>query len=164
MPAHWEIVPEIMKMRDSAQSDISAKDRTLIIGNGDVTSLEDAREKVRLTGCDGVMIGRGIFGKPGLFSQKVYKGIRSQKKIVIDPTTEVKTRLKVMLEHAVLFEKMFGKKRKSGRIKNFAVMKKHFKAYVNGFDGAKDLRVKLMEASDIKEVKKLVAEYLSYKD
>ncbi len=149
VPAHWEIMPEILKIRDLVQSDILTKDRTLIIGNGDVASMEDAREKARLTGCDGVMIGRGIFGKPWFFDGKVVRP---------------KTRLKVMLEHAILFEKMFGEKGKSGRIKNFAVMKKHFKAYVNGFDGAKDLRVKLMEASDIEEVERLVKEYLSYKD
>jgi tRNA-dihydrouridine synthase len=44
--------------------------------------------------------------------------------------------------------------------KNFAVMKKHYKAYVDGFDGAKELRVKLMESKDSKEVGRIVKEFL----
>ena len=39
-------------------------------------------------------------------------------------------------------------------------MKKHFKAYVNGFDGAKELRVKLMEANNYREVENIVKEFL----
>jgi tRNA-dihydrouridine synthase len=44
--------------------------------------------------------------------------------------------------------------------KRFEVMKKHYKAYVNGFDGAKELRMKLMEAENASEVEKLVQEFL----
>ena len=39
-----------------------------------------------------------------------------------------------------------------GGVKSFAIMKKHFKAYVNGFDGAKELRIKLMETKNAAEV------------
>ena len=59
-------------------------------------------------------------------------------------------RLKVMIEHTKLFEKML-----RGH-KNFAIMKKHYKAYVNGFNGAKELRIKLMGAENAIEVEKLV--------
>jgi tRNA-dihydrouridine synthase len=34
--------------------------------------------------------------------------------------------------------------------KNFNIMKKHFKAYVEGFDGAKELRINLMESQNAK--------------
>ena len=44
-----------------------------------------------------------------------------------------------------------------------ATMKKHFKAYVNGFDGAKELRVKLMETNSAKEVEKNIKEFLAKK-
>lgn len=60
-----------------------------------------------------------------------------------------------MLEHAKSFSKTFK------GIKNFDTMKKHFKAYVSGWDGAKELRVKLMEAGDYREVEKIVDEYIS---
>jgi nifR3 family TIM-barrel protein len=133
--AHWELMPEIMKMRDEISPE------TLIIGNGDVVSLEEAVEKTKKYGCDGVMVGRGIFGTPWFF----------------DPEVKVKTpaeRLKIMVEHAKLFEKTYK------GIKNFATMKKHFKAYVSGWDGAKELRVKLMETENAKDVVKVVKEYL----
>jgi tRNA-dihydrouridine synthase len=135
VPAHWELMPEIVKMRDEISPE------TLIIGNGDVLSMEDAADKAKKYGCDGVMIGRGIFGKPWFFE-----------KVQRDRTPE--ERLKILVEHAKLFEKTFK------GIKNFAVMKKHFKAYVHGWDGAKELRVKLMETNTAKEVMGVVRDYL----
>ena len=68
-----------------------------------------------------------------------------------------------MVEHTKLFEKMLGKH------KNFAIMKKHFKAYVNGFpacagrDGAKELRVKLMETENSSQVERIVNDFLAIK-
>lgn len=141
VPAHWELMPEIVKLRDEVQADIPVEKRTLIIGNGDAVSMKDAKEKCEASGCDGVMIGRGIFGTPWLFSGIVEK--------------KPEERLAIMLEHAKLFEKTFK------GVKNFAVMKKHFKAYVSGWDGAKELRVKLMETNNFKEVKKVVDMYLA---
>jgi tRNA-dihydrouridine synthase len=136
VPAHWELMNKIVKLRD----EISPK--TLIIGNGDVLSIEHGKKLIEETGCDGVMVGRGIFGNPWFFSGKTL--------VDISP----KDRLNVMLEHAKAFDK------KLGDVKNFAIMKKHFKAYVSGWDGAKELRVKLMETENIQDVDKVVKEYL----
>ncbi len=133
VPAHWELMKDIVKIRDDRKSD------TLIIGNGDVVDLNDAKKKCEETGCDGVMLGRAIFGNPWLFKEKI-------------PTVEEK--LKVMIEHTKLYEEMLGQH------KNFAIMKKHYKAYVNGFDGAKELRVKLMESENADQVEKIVNEFL----
>jgi nifR3 family TIM-barrel protein len=133
VPAHWELMPEIVAFRDRISPE------TLIIGNGDVVTIEDAKKKVKETGCDGVMIGRGIFGNPWCFSGKI-------------ATKE--ERLTVLVEHTKLFEKLLGD------IKNFAIMKKHFKAYVSGWDGAKELRMQLMETNSAKEVDKIIKEYL----
>ncbi|HTK33103.1 MAG TPA: tRNA-dihydrouridine synthase [Candidatus Paceibacterota bacterium] len=147
VPAHWELMSEIVKLRDEVQKEVAPENRTLIIGNGDVHSLVDGDKKIREFGCDGVMIGRGIFGKPWFFNR-----------MVKDKTPE--ERLKIMLEHAKLFAKTFNGKKK-GSHKNFAVMKKHFKAYVSGWDGAKELRVQLMEVENVKQVEKIVKEYLA---
>lgn len=135
VPAHWELMPEIIKLRNKISPD------TLIIGNGDVLSIDEAKQKIKDTGCDGVMIGRGIFGNPWLFADKT-------------KSPSIEQKLKVMLEHTKLYEKTF-----SG-IKNFAIMKKHYKAYVNGFEGAKELRVKLMDSTSYSEVKNIVDEFL----
>jgi nifR3 family TIM-barrel protein len=134
--AHWDLMSKIVELRDEISPD------TVLLGNGDIVDLDDANTKVRESGCDGVMVGRGIFGNPWFFSGKKVNDI------------PVEERLKVMLEHAKTFDK------KLGKIKNFAIMKKHFKAYVSGWEGAKELRVKLMECDDFKAVDKVVKEYL----
>lgn len=136
VPAQWERVKEAVAIRDALGVD------TLIIGNGDVISRQDAQDKARETGADGVMIGRGIFGNPWLFNARRKK------------TPSVEEKLTVLCEHVRLFEKLL-----TGR-KNFAVMKKHFKAYVAGFDGAKELRMQLMDCVDAPDVVKTIKAYL----
>ncbi len=152
VPAHWELMQEIIKLRDEISPE------TLIIGNGDVLNLVDAEEKCKETGCDGVMIGRGIFGNPWLFNRRILQtsDIKSQKMSDVKKefSPSLSEKLKVMLEHTKLFEEVLGEH------KNFAIMKKHYKAYVNNFDGAKDLRVKLMEADSYQEIEKITLDFL----
>lgn len=137
VPARWEHVREVVEIRDRMGVD------TLIIGNGDLQNLDMAKEKVSASHADGAMLGRAIFGNPWLFD--------SNKKEV-----SLKEKLEVMCEHTELFE------RELGGLKNFAIMKKHYKAYVNGFDGAKELRVRLMEdATTAKEVREIVENFLA---
>ncbi len=61
VPAHWETIKEAV--------DIAKGSGVLIVGNGDVLNLAHARERVAETGCDGVMLGRAIFGNPWLFTE-----------------------------------------------------------------------------------------------
>lgn len=136
--AHWELMPEVVKLRDEISPE------TLIIGNGDVGSITEAQEKMKQYGCDGVMIGRGIFGKPWLFEN--LPGEARER------TPE--ERLNTMVTHCKAFEKEF-----TG-VKSFAIMRKHFKAYVNGWPGAAELRAELMLAEDAKAVAKVVKKYL----
>lgn len=143
VPARWEHVKEVVEIRNKMGV------KTKIIGNGDVRDLKHGYELAKETGCDGVMIGRAVFGNPFLFSHRNKNVLNGSEGLV---STEQK--LKVMLEHTKLYEKLLGK------VKNFAVMKKHFKAYVNGFEGAKELRVKLMETHNYTEVEKIVKEFL----
>lgn len=170
VPAHWELMPEIVKMRDEVQKDIPVEERTLLIGNGDVESVADGATQIKKYGCDGVMIGRGIFGTPWLFKdielvrgggQGVSRSKKSDQKVVTFSGTKTpEERLTIMVEHAKLFEKTFCGKNGIKRFKSFAVMKKHFKAYVSGWDGAKELRMKLMETENAAQVDKIVKEYL----
>jgi len=142
VPAHWEVMKRIVEIRDEVAP------QTLIIGNGDVLNLDEAKRKCNETGCDGIMLGRAIFGNPWLFSP-CEGGV---------PERRGGEKLKVLLEHTKLFEKMLGKQ------KNFAIMKKHFKAYVSGWDGAKELRMKLMEANNAEEVEKIINDFLNLPD
>jgi len=135
VPARWEAVARAVHLAKGTD--------TLIIGNGDVKDLADAEMKAKESGADGVMLGRAIFGNPWLFNRNIrYESI---------PLEE---RLSVMLEHTRLFEK------KLGDLKNFAIMKKHYKAYANGFDGAKELRMRLMETASADEVETIVKGFL----
>ncbi len=151
VPAHWEIMPEIVKLRDHIQANLLPEKRTLIIGNGDVKDVIDGYQKIKESGCDGVMIGRGIFGTPWLFERSK---IKDQKSKMENRAKNPEERLNILAEHTTLFEKKFK------GIKSFAVMKKHFKAYVSGWDGAKELRNQLMETNSAKEVRKIIRAYI----
>ena len=134
VPARWEHVKEAVRIRNEC----CGAGGPLILGNGDVASRGEVYEKAQETGADGVMIGRGIFGNPWLFSDYV-------------PSDE--ERLRVLVEHCRLFDKRC-------EHKPFAVMKKHFKSYVQGFTGSKALRVALMEAQSTREVEQCVDDFL----
>lgn len=138
VPARFEHLREVTALRDVISPE------TLIIGNGDVTSVDDGRMKAETFGADGVMLGRAIFGNPWLFSS-----LQGEQTV-----PSVAEKLHVMVEHTKLYEKLLGS------IKSFALMKKHYKAYVNGFDGAKELRAKLMEMTDAKGVEREVKIFL----
>lgn len=140
VPAHWELMKRIVKLRDELSPE------TLIIGNGDVLDIEDGKKKIAETGCDGVMLGRAMFGNPWIFNPPSS----------MEPPISLEDKLRALIEHVQIFDKELLKPKH----KNFASMKKHFKAYVSGFDGAKELRVKLMEANNAKEVQEIINDFL----
>lgn len=170
VPANWELIKRVREIRDEMKS------KTLVLGNGDISNIDEGFERVEQSGVDGVMIGRGIYGNPWLFcglkkvkeeKLKLKKTFLSSQEYKNVPTKE---KLKVVLEHTKLFEKIFGKNVTNkklfggdGRARNLALMKKHFKAYINGFDGAKDLRIKLMEAETADEIEKIIKQALKNK-
>jgi tRNA-dihydrouridine synthase len=129
--AHWELMPKIVELRDKISPD------TLIIGNGDVENLEDARKKVSESGADSAMLGRAIFGNPWLFSGRTAADI-----------TEAE-RLNALATLAHYFEHITPPK-------SFSIFKKHIKAFVSGFDGAAELRAKLFEAENADQVSEIV--------
>lgn len=134
--AHWELAKEISDFVRNLDKEI------VLIANGDIKDLKEGREKAIKNNYDGIMIGRGIFGNPWLFDSTLKREIT------------IKEKLKVLVEHTKLFNKLLSKQ------KRFDVMKKHYKAYVNGFEGAKELRIKLMETKTIREVEKLINSFI----
>jgi len=126
VPARWERIKRAVEIRNELKS------TTLIIGNGDVKDIADARAKVADTNCDGVMLGRAIFGTPWLFADRT------------EPLTP-KERVAALSEHLQLFDELLG------TTTNYATMKKHFKAYISGWGGAKELRMHLMETNLVSE-------------
>ncbi len=138
VPARWDTIAEAVE--------IARGSGTLIVGNGDAMDIADARAKAEQTGCDGVMLGRAIFGNPWLFNTA---------KNISD--ISISERLSVMIEHSTLFMELLGD------IKSFHIMRKHYKAYANGFDGAKELRIELMKTENVQEVEEIVKKFLQKK-
>ena len=156
VPARWDLVASAKKIARSSRSE------TLIIGNGDVEDLRDAIYKTSETGVDGAMLGRAIFGNPWLFcdynrTKALEEFSLGKREVFLDfkSTLSLGERLKVMLEHAKLYEELFF------GIKSFALMRKHFGSYIGGFAGAKELRIKLMNANNAKMVEEVIKPYLS---
>jgi tRNA-dihydrouridine synthase len=161
VPAHWELAEKIVKLRDRLAP------KTLIFGNGDVKSLAEARQLAKKTGLDGIMIGTGVFENPWFFSEQF---------------PDIGERLNALAKHAEIFEKINknnvdsskailrglslrvnpeASRRidKKGRPKNFDSVKKYFKGYAAGFEGAKDLRERLMTTKNATEIKKIVKKF-----
>lgn len=134
-PAHWELMPEIVALRNNLAPE------TVLIGNGDILTVDEIEKKYKEFGCEGFMVGRGIFANPWMFNKE---------KIGAEKTVE--ERVALYLHHIELFEKQW-----QGR-HNFALLKKFAKTYISNFPEASDLRVSLMESKNIGELKeKLVA-------
>jgi tRNA-dihydrouridine synthase len=132
--AHWDEIGKVVELRNTL------KKKTVIIGNGDIKSKEEGYNRATEYGVDGVMIGRGIFQNAWLFNPQF---------IASD-----KDRLTMLIKHASLFEKTWGK------TKQFAIMRKFVKTYVHSFPEATELRMKLMETKNFSELEETVITYL----
>lgn len=135
--ARWDVVKQAVDFAKQLQPVLAL--RPLIIGNGDVKSLEEAAQRASQTGCDGVMVGRKVIGNPWFFDENTNRN-----------DLPLSTILGVMLEHTRLHLHLFS------RNKPFEQMKKHFQAYVRGFKGAANLRAKLMEATEIDQLEGII--------
>ncbi len=129
--ADWEVMKKAVEIRNRMNP------RVLLIGNGDVQNLEDARIKAAQSGCDGVMLGRAMFGNPWVFA-----GRKSEE-------TPLAEKLAALLDLGRGFEGL-------SPPKNFAILKKHIKAFVTGFSGAAEFRARLMLAESATELENLI--------
>ncbi len=114
--ADWEEIGKAVKLKNKISPE------TLIIGNGDTESFEEVLEKHRSFGVDGVMIGRGVFKNPLVFS-------RDQRSLTKEE------RIALLNKHLDLI-RLYG-----------GSLNKFFKMYLHNFPGAKELRIKYL--SDI---------------
>lgn len=130
VPANWDAIAHIRGLRD----EISPK--TVIIGNGDVTNHKTGLELAAKHGIDGVMVGRGIFSDPYVFSEdsKWSKDTPDKK-------------ISLYAKHIQLFADTWHNNERS-----INTLKKFAKVYINNFDGAKELRDQLMRTNSIEEL------------
>lgn len=121
VPAHWELMPEYVAMRDAINPEIA------LIGNGDITTKEQLSTYRTRYGVDGLMVGRGIFDDLWIFNAaKELSSVTEQERVAL------------VRKHILLFVEIWGKR------KNFQMIKKFFKIYLKGFDGAAALRTELL--------------------
>lgn len=136
VPANWDLIGEVSKMRKELSPD------TLIIGNGDVISREHGSELAKKHDLDGVMIGRGVFHDPFIFSK--------------NSSWETKTkneRISLYTKHVKLFEETWNNSELNfNSNKSIKTLNKFCKIYIQNFDGAKELREKLMAANSTSEL------------
>lgn len=134
VPAHWDAVEHIRQLRDVLCP------ATLIVGNGDVLSRQQGIELGKKHGLDGIMIGRGVFHDPFIFAHQP-DGVSPFK------TMSKEDKIALYRKHVQLFADTW----KSGD-KPIPTLNKFCKIYINGFDGAKEMREKLMSAKSIEEL------------
>lgn len=136
VPAHWDEIGRIREMRDSLSP------TTLLVGNGDVESRKQGEELAQKYGLDGIMVGRGIFHDPYVFADQSPWEIMSSEE-----------RKALYAKHVKLFVETWGE---PGQ-RRLATLNKFCKIYIQNFDGAKELREKLMNAQTAEELLNLLA-------
>lgn len=133
VPNHIEVLPKILELREA----ISPK--TKIVANGDISTHLQGEQLAKKYNLDGVMIGRGIFDDPFVFSTKSPWSLKTPiEKICL------------FEEHVELFEKTWGK------TKNPDVLKKFAKTYIVGFKGAQKVRENIMTKRDIEALREYI--------
>ncbi len=126
-PANWSEIKKFVDIKNKKGLD------SVIIGNGDITSLSQGREYCQKYGTDGFMVGRGVFNDPWIFNKDVDGGKKATNLMKIN----------MLIDHLKLYRSEFPE------IKNINTMKKFYKMYIKGFDGAIQTRNELMALNDI---------------
>lgn len=134
VPANWDLIGQAAVLRNSLSPS------TLIAGNGDIMTRYEGQKLAKKYGLDGVMIGRGIFNDPFVFSKdSPWSGWNERQK------------LELFAKHIELYIKTY-----DARQRRFEALRKFCKVYINGFDGASELRAKFMETKTPQQALKLL--------
>lgn len=135
--AHWELIPEIKKLRDQIAPD------TLLTINGDIPDRKTGLELAHQYEVDGIMIGRGVFHNPFAFEKQ---------------PREYSSRdlLDLFRVHLDFFDKY-----SKLEPRPFKPLRRFFKIYVRGFKGASELRNQLMGTESTNEVRALLDKFAS---
>lgn len=134
VPADWDIIGKARGLRDKLAPE------TLIVGNGDVMSRQQGIELAERYKLDGIMIGRGIFHDPFVFTEaSLWQNYTAEQ------------RINLYKKHVELFAKTW-----QNHERNIHTLNRFCKIYINNFDGAKELREKLMAAGGTDELLELM--------
>ncbi len=132
----------IKKVKDSV--------RIPVIGNGDITSGEKAKRMFEVTGCDGIMIGRGAQGNPWIFKSI----LEYLEKGIVLPEPDINDKINMALKHLKL------SKEYKGEYVAVREMRKHIAWYLKGVPGNSQLKETINREDNIEEVEKLLVKSL----
>jgi nifR3 family TIM-barrel protein len=135
--ANWEVIARLKE-----------KAKIPIIGNGDVKSAYDAYRLFQETNCDGIMIGRGSMGAPWIF-EEINHYLETGKPL---KAPSLKFRVGIALEQLRCSVEVKGPRM------GLLEMRKHLTHYLKGFEGAKELRQRLLTSDDAEWVMKTLAD------
>ena len=171
VPAHFELIAEIKKLRDEIAP------QTLLTINGDIRDRAHGLELVEQYGVDGIMIGRGVFTNPFAFANTEPLAIKSEEASAArvrqgagaldrtrseaasedfdseEVTRIIEKRIDLLKLQLDLYDEYHDR---TGR--PFETLKRFFKIYIRDFAGASELRDKLMHAKSTDEVRALLSE------
>ena len=123
---------------------------SLILGNGDIRSLDDAHHRIETCALDGVLIGRASYGNPFVFRREHEQ----------EPSPQDRYRLlRIAAEHARLYEASVSRQ----IAHRFLPMRKHLGWYARNLPGAVGLRRELVQASGVADVEAILERYLAYR-
>ncbi len=130
--ADWSVIAEITALPNL---------KTYIVGNGDIISAEDAKEKFDRYGVDGIMIGRGAIGAPWIFrSVKKYL-----KEGILLPEPSLTEKVSVAIEHLNENVNFYGER------VGVLLMRRHYAKYFKGLDNFRETKIKLLTSPSYKE-------------
>src|SRR5690625_2489674 len=135
--AHWDLIPEIKKLRDEIAP------QTLLTINGDIPDRQTGLQLVEKYGVDGVMIGRGVFKNPFAFEKTPREHSHNE-----------------LLELLMLQLDLHDKYTEEIEGRLFKPLRRFFKIYVRGFRGASELRNQLMQTESTDEVRQLIKPFM----
>jgi tRNA-dihydrouridine synthase len=134
VPADWDLIGQAHELRDSLSPS------TLLVGNGDVMDRRQGEEFAKKYKLDGIMIGRGIFHDPFAFAKD-------------SPWADwpKERKLALFTKHIQLYIDTY-----KNHERRFEPLRKFCKLYINGFDGAAELRIRFMDTESPQEAIKLL--------
>ncbi len=132
--ADWDEIEKAARLCDRIAPEVP------ILGNGDVLSLHEVCEKAEKHRLDGIMIGRGVFNNPWIFNPE-------------KPEPTAAEKLQLLWKHTRLFHETWGDR------KNFQVLRRYYKIYCNSFEGAVELRARLMVADGFDAVRAILHDF-----